>query len=216
MESWASILRGVRPGAFQIGLEDVRVFALSDVTGLVTCVEVVEADDSRGRCGICCLSGQRHGQRHGHTRSLWQRSECTPSPHAQPNLPRCLLPIQDGGDQFVRASRRALGDDAPPWLPARAVTLGRGRLSCLLLRSRNPWLRQPQSGAVQVSEDFCQSGGCATPAVSWLEWRVIVFVMHAKRGADFPSSLMPISNHAHHTQSHTARDVNLQLSFMYA
>lgn len=49
MESWASILRGVRPNAFKITLEDVRVFALSETTGLVTCVEVVEADDSKGR-----------------------------------------------------------------------------------------------------------------------------------------------------------------------
>lgn len=49
LESWASILRGVRPNAFKITLEDVRVFALSETTGLVTCVEVVEADDSKGR-----------------------------------------------------------------------------------------------------------------------------------------------------------------------
>lgn len=49
MESWASILRGVRPNAFKITLEEVRVFALSETTGLVTCVEVVEADDSKGR-----------------------------------------------------------------------------------------------------------------------------------------------------------------------
>ena len=69
MESWASILRGVRPNAFKITLEDVRVFALSETTGLVTCVEVVEADDSKGRwvgagglglagtagAGVCCL-----------------------------------------------------------------------------------------------------------------------------------------------------------------
>lgn len=49
LDSWASILRGVRPNAFKITLEDVRVFALSETTGLVTCVEVVEADDSKGR-----------------------------------------------------------------------------------------------------------------------------------------------------------------------
>lgn len=49
MESWAAILRGVRPNAFKIGLEDVRVFALSDSQGLVTCLEVMDADDSRGR-----------------------------------------------------------------------------------------------------------------------------------------------------------------------
>jgi hypothetical protein len=49
LESWAAILRGVRPNAFKITLEDVRVCALSETTGLVTCVEVVEADDSKGR-----------------------------------------------------------------------------------------------------------------------------------------------------------------------
>eukprot|EP00882_Tetradesmus_deserticola_P005545 GHRQ01005839.1.p1 GENE.GHRQ01005839.1~~GHRQ01005839.1.p1 ORF type:complete len:214 (+),score=39.44 GHRQ01005839.1:208-849(+) len=49
MESWAAILKGVRPNAFKIGLEDVRVFALSDTQGLVTCLEVMDADDSRGR-----------------------------------------------------------------------------------------------------------------------------------------------------------------------
>jgi len=49
IESWATILKGVRPNAFKISLEDVRVFALSETTGLVTCVEVVEADESKGR-----------------------------------------------------------------------------------------------------------------------------------------------------------------------
>ncbi|KAF8072408.1 pip [Scenedesmus sp. PABB004] len=49
MESWDAILRGVRPGAFKIDLEDVRVFALSETQGLVTCVEVMDADDTSGR-----------------------------------------------------------------------------------------------------------------------------------------------------------------------
>jgi hypothetical protein len=49
MESWAAILKGVRPNAFKIGLEDVHVFALSDSQGLVTCLEVMDADDSGGR-----------------------------------------------------------------------------------------------------------------------------------------------------------------------
>ncbi len=48
MESWASILRGVRPGAFKIAVEDVRIWA-SDSAGFVTCVEVIDADDSQGR-----------------------------------------------------------------------------------------------------------------------------------------------------------------------
>eukprot|EP00775_Hariotina_reticulata_P003420 gene3420-3693_t len=41
MESWATILKGIRPNAFKISVEDVRVFALSDTHGLVTCVEIL-------------------------------------------------------------------------------------------------------------------------------------------------------------------------------
>ena len=48
MESWRTILAGVRPRAFRIELEDVRVYA-TDAHGYVTCVEVVDADDSAGR-----------------------------------------------------------------------------------------------------------------------------------------------------------------------
>lgn len=49
IDSWRSILKGVRPRAFKITVEDVRVFA-GDSSGFVTCMEVVEADDSQGRC----------------------------------------------------------------------------------------------------------------------------------------------------------------------
>ena len=48
MESWKTILAGVRPRAFRIELEDVRIQA-TDTYGFVTCVEVVDADDSAGR-----------------------------------------------------------------------------------------------------------------------------------------------------------------------
>jgi hypothetical protein len=48
MDSWAAILKGIRPNAFKIHVEDVRVFALSDSHGLVTCVEAMDADDARG------------------------------------------------------------------------------------------------------------------------------------------------------------------------
>ncbi|PNH08063.1 Eukaryotic translation initiation factor 2A [Tetrabaena socialis] len=48
MESWRTVLRGVRPGAFKVKLEDVRVYAREDA-GFVTCVEVIDADDSTGR-----------------------------------------------------------------------------------------------------------------------------------------------------------------------
>jgi hypothetical protein len=51
IESWRTILRGVRPNAFKLSLEGVRVFALSETHGLVTCVEVIDADESTGRCG---------------------------------------------------------------------------------------------------------------------------------------------------------------------
>jgi hypothetical protein len=59
IESWRAVLRGVRPNAFKLKLEDVRVFALSDSHGLVTCVEVIEADDSTGRCArmMCHVAG---------------------------------------------------------------------------------------------------------------------------------------------------------------
>ncbi|GFR49368.1 hypothetical protein Agub_g11394 [Astrephomene gubernaculifera] len=48
LASWGAVLRHVRPGAFKLVLEDVRVHARGDM-GFVTCVEVVDADDSRGR-----------------------------------------------------------------------------------------------------------------------------------------------------------------------
>jgi len=48
MESWKAILRGVRPGAFKIEIEDVRIWA-NETAGFVTCVEVIDADDSQGR-----------------------------------------------------------------------------------------------------------------------------------------------------------------------
>ncbi|GIL79642.1 hypothetical protein Vretimale_12340 [Volvox reticuliferus] len=48
MDSWRAILRNVRPGAFKVKLEDVRVFAQEDM-GFVTCVEIIDADDSEGR-----------------------------------------------------------------------------------------------------------------------------------------------------------------------
>ena len=51
MESWKSILSNIRPRAFKIDLEDVRVDA-TETTGFVTCVEIMDADDSKGRC-VC-------------------------------------------------------------------------------------------------------------------------------------------------------------------
>lgn len=45
LESWRFVLRG---GRLKINLEDVRIFA-TDTTGYVTCVEVVDADDAKGR-----------------------------------------------------------------------------------------------------------------------------------------------------------------------
>jgi len=47
--SWRAILSGVRPGAFRISAEDVRVVIAGGGVGVVSCVEVVEADDGRGR-----------------------------------------------------------------------------------------------------------------------------------------------------------------------
>lgn len=94
MESWAAILKSIRPNAFKISLEDVRVAALSDTTGLVTCVEVMDADDSRGRCG---LPGWPAGRRGG------EAAACCAMPAAA--LLISLLappsPRQDGCDQRV-------------------------------------------------------------------------------------------------------------------
>lgn len=48
LESWQSILRHIKPRAFKISLEDVRVHA-TETFGYVTCVEVMKGDDSTGR-----------------------------------------------------------------------------------------------------------------------------------------------------------------------
>ena len=48
MDSWKAILSGVRPRAFKIELEDVRIYA-TDGFGYVTCTEIVNADDAAGR-----------------------------------------------------------------------------------------------------------------------------------------------------------------------
>jgi translation initiation factor 2A len=50
MESWKTLLAGVRPRAFRIELEDVRIHA-TESYGFVTCVEIVDADESAGRLG---------------------------------------------------------------------------------------------------------------------------------------------------------------------
>ncbi|KAG2484507.1 hypothetical protein HYH03_016650 [Edaphochlamys debaryana] len=69
MDSWRTILRGVRPGAFRVALEDVRVFAREDM-GFVTCVEVIDADDSMGRISATNVFERQNGvwrivQHHG-------------------------------------------------------------------------------------------------------------------------------------------------------
>ena len=48
MESWRAILAGVRPRAFRIKVDDVRVSA-GDAAAFVPCTELVDADDARGR-----------------------------------------------------------------------------------------------------------------------------------------------------------------------
>ena len=51
LESWRLVLRG-RP--VEITLEDVRVCA-RDGAAFVTCTEVMEAGDSRGRYALCLV-----------------------------------------------------------------------------------------------------------------------------------------------------------------
>jgi len=48
MESWKSVLSNIRPRAFMIDLEDVRISA-SDFSAYVTCIELINADDNKGR-----------------------------------------------------------------------------------------------------------------------------------------------------------------------
>jgi hypothetical protein len=45
MESWEVVLKTV---GFDISVRDVRVYA-TDTMGFVTCVEIMEGDDRRGR-----------------------------------------------------------------------------------------------------------------------------------------------------------------------
>lgn len=74
MDSWRSVLANIRPRAFRIDLEDVRISA-SDNHGYVTCVEVINADDSKGRWGAG--QGAWGGARQG-----WQRAGGTGGRHA--------------------------------------------------------------------------------------------------------------------------------------
>ena len=46
MESWKVLLQGSR---MKILLEDVRIYA-GETDAFVTCIEVMEADETRGRC----------------------------------------------------------------------------------------------------------------------------------------------------------------------
>lgn len=48
MDSWKAILRSVRPGAFKIQIDDVRIWA-GETSGFVTCTEAIDADDQDGR-----------------------------------------------------------------------------------------------------------------------------------------------------------------------
>ncbi len=50
MESWRLML-GNSDGYMRFQLEDVRVYA-GDEQALVTCVEVIDATDTRGRCSL--------------------------------------------------------------------------------------------------------------------------------------------------------------------
>ena len=66
MESWRLILSSVRPRAFVVEAEDVSVYA-TEAYGVVTCMEVVDADESVGR-----YSGQQshRGDAHYHLTEL--------------------------------------------------------------------------------------------------------------------------------------------------
>eukprot|EP00197_Chlamydomonas_leiostraca_P011393 CAMPEP_0202867756 /NCGR_PEP_ID=MMETSP1391-20130828/9606_1 /ASSEMBLY_ACC=CAM_ASM_000867 /TAXON_ID=1034604 /ORGANISM="Chlamydomonas leiostraca, Strain SAG 11-49" /LENGTH=211 /DNA_ID=CAMNT_0049547819 /DNA_START=20 /DNA_END=655 /DNA_ORIENTATION=+ len=61
MDSWKAVLKNIRPRAFRISLEDVRVYA-SDGQGYVTCVEVMDADDSKGRIVATNIFEKQNGK----------------------------------------------------------------------------------------------------------------------------------------------------------
>jgi translation initiation factor 2A len=48
MESWKVVLAGAKRGLLTVSISDIRTVA-SDTQALITCVETVEAGDSRGR-----------------------------------------------------------------------------------------------------------------------------------------------------------------------
>ncbi len=54
-----------------ISLEDVRVYA-GDAAAYVTCIEVMDAGDSRGRCAALCggVSPCLHALLHAQTRAI--------------------------------------------------------------------------------------------------------------------------------------------------
>jgi len=65
MESWKLML-GTSDGYMRFELEDVRVFA-GDTEAVVTCVEVIDASDTRGRCAaLAYLILLRHWGTRGH------------------------------------------------------------------------------------------------------------------------------------------------------
>ena len=59
LESWRAVLIGVRPGAFKLDVEECRVFARGD-HGVVTCMEVIDNDDSIGRCVVGRMKAAWH------------------------------------------------------------------------------------------------------------------------------------------------------------
>lgn len=61
MESWAQIMKGIRPRAFNISIQDVRVYA-TETHGTVTCTEIMDADESRGRCAATNLYEKQNGK----------------------------------------------------------------------------------------------------------------------------------------------------------
>lgn len=57
LESWKLVLGGSR---LKITLEDVRIYA-NETDGYVTCVEIVEADDSKGRIAATNIFEKQKG-----------------------------------------------------------------------------------------------------------------------------------------------------------
>ena len=61
LESWSMVMNGLRKGLLEINLENKMTYA-TDTNAYVTCVEVIDAGDSRGRMVATNIFEKQGGQ----------------------------------------------------------------------------------------------------------------------------------------------------------